>query len=108
MEIMSKVLCPYCKEWLDLESFLTLDDLKNECTYKECYACNKHFSLYLKTNIHARTLDIETEIEDITRSIDLFRKMDARPPLLKDARSSEYRKKELEKLHKLQNENEKK
>ena len=83
MEIMSKVICPYCKEWLDLESFLTLDDLKNECTYKECYACNKHFSLYLKTNIYARTLDIETEIEDITRSIELFRKNGHKAPTFK-------------------------
>lgn len=108
MEIMSKVICPYCNEWLDIESFLTLDDLKNEYTYKECYACNKHFSLYLKTNIHARALDIETEIEDITRSIEYWKKMYARHPLLKDARSSEYRKKALEKLYKLQKENEKK
>lgn len=108
MEIMTKVICPYCKEWLNLESFLTLDDLKNECAYKECYVCNKHFSLYLKTNINARTLDIETEIEDLTRSIEFWRKMDARHPLLKDTRSSEYRKKALEKLYKLQKENEKK
>lgn len=97
MEIMSKVICPYCKEWLDIESFLTMDDLKNECTYKECYVCNKHFSIYLKTNIHARAVDIETEIEDLTRSIELFRKMDARHPLLKNARSSEYRKKSTRK-----------
>lgn len=108
MEIMTKVICPYCKEWLNLESFLTLDDLKNECTYKECYVCNKHFSLYLKTNIHARTFDIETEIEGLTRTIELFRKMDARHPLLKGARSSECRKEALEKLYKLQKENEKK
>lgn len=108
MEIMSKVICPYCKEWLDIESFLTMDDLINECTYKECYACNKHFSLYLKTNIHARTLDIETEIEDLTQSIELYRKMNARQPLLRDARPSEYQKKRLEKLYKLQKENEKK
>ena len=108
MEIMTKVTCPYCKQWLNIESFLTLDDLKNECTYKECYVCNKHFSLCLKTNIHARALDIETAIEDLTRSIELFRKMDARHPLLKDARSSKCRKKELEKLYKLQKENEKK
>ena len=101
MEIMSKVICPYCNEWLDIESFLTMDDLKNECTYKECYVCNKHFSLYLKTNI-------ETEIEDLTRSIELFRKMDARHPLLKNARTNEYCKKVLEKLYKLQKENEKK
>lgn len=108
MEIMSKVICPYCKEWLDIESFLNMDDLKNECTYKECYVCNKHFSLYLKTNIHARAVDIETEIEDLKRLIEIFRKMDARHPLLKDARSSEWQKKELEKLYKLQKENEKK
>lgn len=108
MEIMSKVICPYCKEWLNIESFLTLDDLKNERTYKECYVCNKHFSLNLKTNIHARALDIETEIEDLTRSIELFRKLDVRHPLLKDARSNKWRKKELEKLHNLQKENEKK
>jgi telomere resolvase resT len=108
MEIMTKVICPYCKEWLDIESFLTMDDLKNECTYKECYVCNKHFSLYLKTNIHAKAVDIETEIEDLTRSIELFRKMDARHPLLKNARTNEYCKKVLEKLYKLQKENEKK
>lgn len=70
MEIMSKVICPYCNEWLDIEKFLTLDDLKNEYTYKECYVCNKHFSLHLKTTINARVLDIETEIEDLTRSIE--------------------------------------
>lgn len=108
MEIMTKVICPYCKEWLDIEKFLTLDDLKNEYTYKECYVCNKHFSLYLKTNIHARTLDIETEIEDLTRSIEYWEKMYKKHPLLKDARASEYRKKALEKLYKLQKENEKK
>ncbi len=101
MEIMTKVICPYCKEWLDIESFLTMDDLKNECTYKECYVCNKHFSLYLKTNIHAKAVDL-------TRSIELFRKMDARHPLLKNARTNEYCKKVLEKLYKLQKENEKK
>lgn len=108
MEIITKVICPYCKEWLDLESFLTLDDLKNDGTYKECYVCNKHFSLYLRTNIYAKALDIETRIEDLTRTIELFRKMDARHPLLKDARSSKWRKKELENLYKLQKENEKK
>lgn len=108
MEIITKVICPYCKELLDLESFLTLDDLKNDGTYKECYVCNKHFSLYLRTNIYAKAIDIETEIEDLTRSIELFRKMDARHPLLKDARSNEWCKKKLEKLYKLQRENKKK
>lgn len=34
MEIMTKVICPYCKEWLDLESFLTLDDLKTSALIK--------------------------------------------------------------------------
>lgn len=108
MEIMSKVICPCCKEWLDIEKFLTLDDLKNKYTYKECYLCNKHFALRLETTIHAKAVDIETEIEDLTRSIELFRKMDARHPLLKNARTNEYCKKVLEKLYKLQKENEKK
>ena len=108
MEIITKVICPYCKEWLNLESFLTLDDLKNDGTYKECYVCNKHFSLYLRTNIYAKAIDIETEIEDLTSLVEFYKKMAARHPLLKDARASEYRKKTLEKLYKLQKENEKK
>ena len=68
MEIMTKVICPYCKEWLDIEKFLTLDDLKNEYTYKECYLCNKHFALRLKTSIHAKPTKIEREIEVIKRT----------------------------------------
>ena len=88
MEIMSKVICPYCKEWLDLEKFLTIDDIKEEHTYKKCYLCNKN------TTIFVRTPKIEEEIDDITT-----------PRLFRDPK---WRKSELEKLYKLQNENEKK
>lgn len=73
MEIMTKVICPYCKEWLDIEKFLTLDDLKNECTYKECYVCNKHFALRLKTTIHAKPTSIEKELEETLNSVNFMR-----------------------------------
>lgn len=106
MEIMSKVICPYCKEWLDIEKFLTLDDLKNEYTYKECYVCNKHFALCLKTNIHAKPTSIEKEIEGTLRDIKFLREMRKLHP--ETIFITKPRESELEKLYKLQKENEKK
>ena len=107
MEIMSKVICPYCKEWLDIEKFLTLDDLKNEYTYKECYVCNKHFALRLKTAVHAKATKIEREIEANLSDIKykkLMRKEHSEIMIL----STQHSEAELEKLYKLQKENEKK
>ena len=106
MEIMTKVICPYCKEWLDIESFLTMDDLKNECTYKECYACNKHFALRLKTTIYAKPSKIEKEIEETLRDIKFLREMRKLHPEM--IVITKPRESELERLYKLQKENEKK
>lgn len=106
MEIMSKVICPYCKEWLDIENFLTLDDLKNEYTYKECYVCNKHFALRLKTTIYAKPSKIEKEIEETLRDIKFLREMRKLHPEM--IVITKPRESELERLYKLQKENEKK
>lgn len=108
MEIMSKVICPYCNEWLDIEKFLTLDDLKNEYTYKECYVCNKHFALRLETTIHAKPTSIEKEIEETSKSVNFMREFRAKKPELMFIFSPDPREEELEKLYKLQKENEKK
>lgn len=106
MEIMSKVICPYCNEWLDIEKFLTLDDLKNEYTYKECYLCNKHFALRLKTTIHARATKIKREIETNLSDIKYKKLMKNQHPEI--VLFTEPEESELEKLYKLQKENEKK
>lgn len=106
MEIMSEVICPYCKEWLDLEKFLTIDDLKNDYTYKECYQCNKHFALRLKTAIHAKPSKIEREIEETLWNINFLRGMIKRHP--ETIFTTKPLESELEKLYKLQKENEKK
>ena len=106
MEIMNKVICPYCKEWLDIEKFLTLDDLKNEYTYKECYVCNKHFALRLKTAVHAKPSKIEREIEETLRDIKFLREMRKLHP--ETIFITKPREEELEKLYRLQKENEKK
>ena len=106
MEIMSKVICPYCNEWLDIEKFLTLDDLKNEYTYKECYVCNKHFALRLKTAIHAKPSKIEREIEANLSDIKYKKLMNNQHPEF--VFFTEFQEAELEKLYKLQKENEKK
>ena len=106
MEIMSKVICPYCKEWLDIEKFLTLDDLKNDYTYKECYQCNKHFALRLKTAIHAKATKIEREIEANLSDIKYKKLMKNQHPEI--VFFTEFQEAELEKLYKLQKENEKK
>ena len=105
MEIMTKVICPYCKEWLDIEKFLTLDDLKNEYTYKECYVCNKHFALRLKTAVHAKPSKIEKEIEKTLRDIKFLREMRKLHP--ETIFITKPRESELEKLYKLQKENKK-
>lgn len=107
MEIMTKVICPYCKEWLDIEKFLTLDDLKNEYTYKECYQCNKHFALRLKTTIHAKPTKIEREIEANLSDIKYKKLMRNEHPEIMIL-PTQYNEAELEKLYKLQKENEKK
>lgn len=103
MEIMTKVICPYCKEWLDIEKFLTLDDLKKEYTYKECYVCNKHFALRLKTAIHAKSSKIEKEIEETLRDIKFLREMRKLHPEM--IVITKPRESELERLYKLQKEN---
>lgn len=111
MEIMNKVTCPYCKEWLDIESFITLDDLKNDFAYKECYLCNKQFSLQIETTIRANPDTIEKCIESRTRTIYFYKEiMKAHPTASKDTliKPLEYHEAELERLYKLQKENENK
>lgn len=111
MDIMSKIICPYCQEWLDIESFITLDDLKNEFAYKECYLCNKRFALFLNTTIKANPYTIEIYIEDKIRTIKFYKEiLEENPtsPTNTLIKSLKYHEAELETLYKLQKENEKK
>ena len=103
MEIMSNVICPYCKEWLDIENLLTMDDLKNDYTYKRCSRCNKNFALYLETNIRAKPSDIETEIRDRKRTIKFLNDMNKRNPTLQISYSNTS--KDLDLLYQLEKEN---
>lgn len=108
MEIMNKVTCPYCKEWLDIESFITLDDLKNEFVYKECYLCNKWFALLIETNIKAKEDTLEKCIKDRKRTIQFYKNMidiHETAPVDSLERSIKYYKSELERLYKMQKEN---
>ena len=63
MEIMSKVICPYCESWLDIERMLTLEKLKEMQFYLTCPECNKTFSTFAKTEIKVNVSRIEDRIQ---------------------------------------------
>lgn len=63
MEIMSKVICPYCESRLDIESMITLENLKETQFYLSCSECNKTFSTFAKTEIKVNVSSIEDRIK---------------------------------------------
>ena len=64
MEIMSKVICPYCESRLDIENMLTLQNLKDMQFYLTCPECNKTFSTFAKTEIKVNVSSIEDRIKE--------------------------------------------
>ena len=63
MEIMSKVICPYCESRLDIESMLTLENLKDMQFYLTCPECDKTFSTFSETKVKVNVSSIEDRIE---------------------------------------------
>ena len=63
MEIMSKVICPYCESRIDIEKMLTSEKLKEMQFYLTCPECNKSFSTFAKTKIQVNVSSIEDKIK---------------------------------------------
>lgn len=63
MEIMSKVICPYCESRLYIESMLTLENLKDMQFYLTCPECDKTFSTFSETKVKVNVSSIEDRIE---------------------------------------------
>lgn len=63
MELLTVTYCPYCKSWIDVESMLTLENLKNMQFYLTCPECNKTFSTFVETKVKVDVSSIEDSIE---------------------------------------------
>ena len=63
MELLTATYCPYCESRLDIESMLTLENLKEMQFYLTCPECNKTFSTFAKTEIKVNVSSIEYRIE---------------------------------------------
>lgn len=63
MELLTATYCPYCKSWIDIESMLTIDNLKEMYFYLTCPECNKTFDTFAKTEIKVKVSSIEDSIE---------------------------------------------
>lgn len=72
MELLTATYCPYCKSWIDIESMLTLANLKEMQFYLTCPECNKTFSTYAKTEIKVNVKSIEDVIEETEKTIDFY------------------------------------
>lgn len=63
MELLTATYCPYCESRLDIESMLTLDNLKDIHFYITCPECKKTFTAFAKTEIKVNVSSIEDGIE---------------------------------------------
>lgn len=63
MELLTATFCPYCDSRLNIESMLTLENLKDMQFYLTCPECNKTFSAFSKTEIKVNVSSIEDRIE---------------------------------------------
>ena len=63
MELLNATYCPYCESRINIESMLTLENLKDMQFYLTCPNCNKTFSTFAKTEIKVNVSRIEDRIE---------------------------------------------
>lgn len=63
MELLTATYCPYCKSRLNIESMLTLENLKSMQFYLTCPECNKTFSTFAETKVKVNASRIEDRIK---------------------------------------------
>jgi telomere resolvase resT len=63
MELLTATYCPYCESRLNIESMLTIENLKDMQFYLACPECNKTFSTFAETKVKVDVNSIEDSIE---------------------------------------------
>ncbi|ASF00777.1 hypothetical protein [uncultured virus] len=106
MELLTVTYCPYCKSWIDVESMLTTEKLKEMQFYLTCPECNKTFSTFAKTVIKVNVSSIEDRIEQEKDSLLFWEKANMRDKAFKNERIDE-RKKRIQELESIKERNDK-
>lgn len=106
MELLTATYCPYCKSWIDVESMLTTEKLKEMQFYLTCPECNKTFSTFAKTVIKVNVSSIEDRIEQEKDSLLFWEKANMRDKAFKNERIDE-RKKRIQELESIKERNDK-
>lgn len=75
MELLTATYCPYCKSWIDVESMLTLDNLKDMHFYLTCPECKKTFTVFAKTEVTVKVGSIENAIKENRDSLFFWERM---------------------------------
>lgn len=75
MELLTASYCPYCKSWIDIESMLTLENLKERHFYLTCSKCNKTFMTHSKTEITVKVNSIEDAIAETKKDLFFHKEM---------------------------------
>lgn len=106
MELLTVTYCPYCKSWVDVESMLTTEKLKEMQFYLTCPECNKTFDTFAKTVIKVNVSSIEDRIEQEKDSLLFWEKANMRDKAFKNERIDE-RKKRIQELEAIKERNDK-
>lgn len=75
MELLTATYCPYCKSWIDVESMITLDNLKDMHFYLTCPECKKTFTVFAKTEVTVKVGSIENAIKETRDSLFFWERM---------------------------------
>ena len=89
MELLTVTYCPYCDSWLDIESMLTTEKLKEMQFFLTCPECNKTFSTFAKTVIKVNVSSIEERIDAEKDSLVFWEKAKMRDKAFKNERIEE-------------------
>ena len=107
MELLTATCCPYCDSWLDIESMLTTEKLKEMQFFLTCPECNKTFSTFAKTVIKVNVSSIEERIDAEKDSLVFWEKAKMRDKAFKNERIEE-RKECIQKLESIKERNDSK
>lgn len=106
MELLNANYCPYCKSWIDVESMLTLEKLKEMNFYLTCPECKKMFSTFAKTVIKVNVSSIEERIDAEKDSLLFWKEANMSDKAFKNERIKE-RKKCIQELEAMKERNDK-
>lgn len=74
MELLNETYCPYCESYIDVESMLTIENLKEMHLYLTCSECKKTFIAHTKTKVAVDVSNIEDKIKEVKYSLRFWKK----------------------------------